>query len=65
MGKIGWSELLVILLIVLILFGGKRLPEIGSGLGQAIKNFKQSFYGSEPKEDASSKNSESKGEEGK
>jgi len=65
MGKIGWTELLVILLIVLIIFGGRRLPEIGSGLGQAIRNFRQSFHGSTPKEETSSKDSESKSENGK
>ena len=35
------SELLVILVVVLLLFGHKKLPEIGSGLGRAIKNFKK------------------------
>lgn len=55
MGKIGWTELLVILVIVLIIFGGKRLPEIGSGLGQAIRNFRSSFRGSESENDTSKK----------
>ncbi len=41
MGFIGTQELVVILLIVLVLFGAKKLPEIGSGLGRAIKNFKK------------------------
>lgn len=40
---IGMPELLIILLICLIVFGAKRLPEIGSGLGKGIKNFKNSF----------------------
>lgn len=35
------SELLVILVVVLLVFGHKKLPEIGSGLGRAIKNFKK------------------------
>ncbi len=35
------SEMLVILVVVLLLFGHKKLPEIGSGLGRAIKNFKK------------------------
>ena len=35
------SELLVILVVILVLFGSKKLPEIGSGLGRAIKNFKK------------------------
>jgi sec-independent protein translocase protein TatA len=37
---IGMSELLVILVIVLIIFGAGKLPEIGNGLGKAIRNFK-------------------------
>ncbi len=37
----GWQEILLILVVVLVLFGSKRLPEIGSGLGRAIKNFKK------------------------
>ncbi len=38
---IGMQELLIILVLVLVIFGAKRLPEIGSGLGKAIRNFKQ------------------------
>lgn len=41
MGHIGIGELVVIFLIVLLLFGTKRLPEIGSALGKAIKEFKR------------------------
>ena len=42
---IGASELLVILAIVVVLFGARRLPELGSGLGQAIRNFKSGLSG--------------------
>lgn len=38
--KIGLPELLIILAIVFFLFGAKRLPEIGKGIGEGIKNFK-------------------------
>jgi sec-independent protein translocase protein TatA len=38
---LGTTELVVILVIILILFGVGKLPEIGSGMGKAIKNFKQ------------------------
>lgn len=41
MGLPSTPELLVILVVVIILFGAKKLPEIGSGLGRAIKNFKK------------------------
>ncbi|MBI5885668.1 MAG: twin-arginine translocase TatA/TatE family subunit [Deltaproteobacteria bacterium] len=37
----GTSELLIILVIVVIIFGVGKLPELGSGLGKAIKNFKK------------------------
>lgn len=39
---LGTTELIVILVIVLVIFGAGKLPEIGSGLGKAIKNFKRS-----------------------
>jgi TatA/E family protein of Tat protein translocase len=39
------SELLIILVIALVLFGGAKLPQLGSSLGQAIRNFKKGFGG--------------------
>ena len=39
-GGLGWTELIIILAIVLVIFGPKKLPEIGSGIGKAISNFK-------------------------
>lgn len=45
---LGMPELIIILVIVLVLFGANRLPEIGKGIGQAIRNFKKST--SEPDE---------------
>ena len=41
-GGIGMPELLVILVIVLIIFGANKLPQIGEGLGKGIRNFKKS-----------------------
>lgn len=46
--SLGMPELLLILVVVLLLFGANKLPEIGAGLGKAIKNFKRST--SEPDE---------------
>src|SRR5260370_35282167 len=43
MGGLRMGELLIILVVVLILFGAARLPQLGSSLGQAIKNFKKGF----------------------
>lgn len=39
-GRLGIPELLVILVIIFFLFGAKRLPEIGKGIGEGIRNFK-------------------------
>ncbi len=41
----GTTELLILLGIVVLIFGARRLPEIGSGLGKAIKNFKRGISG--------------------
>jgi sec-independent protein translocase protein TatA len=40
MGRIGLPELLIILVIVILIFGANRLPELGRGIGKGIKNFK-------------------------
>ncbi len=45
---LGMSELLVILAIVIIIFGASKLPELGKGIGEAIRNFKKAS--SEPRE---------------
>ncbi|HYA11626.1 MAG TPA: twin-arginine translocase TatA/TatE family subunit [Thermodesulfovibrionales bacterium] len=55
------QELLVILVIVIVLFGATRLPEIGKGVGQAIRNFKKGV--SEPDEIDVTPKKESKKEE--
>ena len=43
--NIGWGELLVILVIALLLFGGRRLPEVGRSLGEAIREFQRALHG--------------------
>ena len=40
MGRIGLPEMLVILAIVIVIFGASRLPDIGKGIGSAIRNFR-------------------------
>ncbi len=42
---IGTTELFILLAIVIVIFGARRLPELGSGLGKAIKNFKAGISG--------------------
>ncbi len=44
MGSIGFPELLMILLIALFVFGGKRLPEVARGLGAGIRDFKRALH---------------------
>ena len=41
LGPLGLPELIVILVILILIFGANRLPEIGRGLGKGIRNFKQ------------------------
>jgi len=43
MGGLGMSELVIILLIVIVIFGASRLPQLGKGLGEGIRNFKSSL----------------------
>jgi len=41
MGRIGMTEVLLILLVVVLLFGGRKIPELMKGLGQGMKEFKK------------------------
>ena len=41
--SIGFPELVVILVVAVLLFGGKKIPEVAKGLGEGIKNFKKRF----------------------
>ena len=43
LGNLGFPEIMVILLVVLLLFGAKRLPEVGSSIGKGIREFKRSL----------------------
>jgi sec-independent protein translocase protein TatA len=43
-GSLGFTELILILVIVLIIFGAGKLPQLGEGLGKAIKGFKKSVH---------------------
>ena len=45
LGSVGPQELLLILLIVVIIFGARKLPELGKSLGEGIRNFKSSISG--------------------
>ncbi|MFP4139611.1 MAG: Sec-independent protein translocase subunit TatA/TatB [Planctomycetota bacterium] len=40
-GGIGWPEIVIVLIVLLLLFGGKRLPELARGLGRGLRAFKE------------------------
>jgi sec-independent protein translocase protein TatA len=50
LGGLRMPELIVIGLIILFIFGAKKIPEMGKGLGEGIKNFKKSIKGEDSKE---------------
>jgi sec-independent protein translocase protein TatA len=52
MGSLGWMEILMILGVVVLLFGGTRLAGIGKGLGQGIKEFKSGLKNGDADADA-------------
>ena len=51
MGPLGMPELLIILVIVILLFGARRIPELAKGLGEGIRGFKTGLHGDERKDD--------------
>ena len=46
-GTIGWTGLILILIALLVIFGPKRLPEIGRAMGRGLREFKESVAGSD------------------
>lgn len=58
----GTQDLMIIGIIVVVLFGAKRLPELGKGLGQAIGGFKKSLHEPEEIEEKPGKNASDKKE---
>ena len=55
MGSIGIPELVLIFIILLLIFGGKKIPELARGLGAGIRNFKEALHsdtGAEKKNDS-------------
>jgi sec-independent protein translocase protein TatA len=49
-GPLGLPEMLIILAIVILIFGANRLPQLGKGLGQSIRNFKSGLSSGEKEE---------------
>ena len=46
---LGWPEMLVVILIIVILFGARRIPEVAKGLGEGIRSFKTGLHGDDRK----------------
>ena len=53
MGMLSGMELMVLVAVIVLLFGGKKIPELAKGLGQGIKNFKSAVKEDEPTVNAS------------
>jgi sec-independent protein translocase protein TatA len=51
MGRFGIPEMLIILVIVILIFGATRLPDIGRGIGKGIRNFKDATKNDQDKDD--------------
>jgi sec-independent protein translocase protein TatA len=55
-GGLGFQELVLILIVAVLMFGGKKIPEVAKGIGEGIRNFKTALKGdeetTEPKKDA-------------
>jgi len=45
MGSIGFTELILIFVIILLIFGGRKIPELAKGLGEGIRSFRESLAG--------------------
>ena len=55
LGGIGWGEIIVIALIVLLFFGGKKIPEMMKGLGRGLRSFKDGMNGKEEEQETEKK----------
>ncbi len=62
-GSLGMGELLIILVIVILIFGVNKIPQLGKGLGEGIKNFKSALKAGE--EDAKTREADKKEEKPK
>ncbi len=62
-GNLGWPEIILILLVALLLFGAKKLPDVGRSLGKGIREFKKALKGID--EDIEKEDKEENKEKGK
>ena len=52
LGPLGFPEIAIIVVIILLIFGARRLPEIGASVGKGIRTFKTALMGEEEKEES-------------
>ena len=62
MGSLGPAELIIIVIIAVLIFGPKKLPDLGAGLGKAIRDFKGAVSGPDKSEEDEKKKDEKKEE---
>ena len=62
MGRIGWMEILVIVVVIMLLFGTKRLPEMGSSIAKAIREFRKAFKESDDQDSTNQKSDDGEDE---
>jgi len=55
LGGMGTGEIIILVLVILLLFGAKRIPDLARGIGKGIKEFKDARNGMDSKEDESKK----------
>ncbi len=60
MGSIGVTELVLVFVILLLIFGGRKIPELARGLGSGIRNFKDSLQGEESQENQDNQDNQDK-----
>jgi len=57
LGGLGTGEIILLIVIILLLFGAKRIPDLARGIGKGIREFKDARNGDEPKDDKKKENS--------
>jgi sec-independent protein translocase protein TatA len=57
-GRLGWAEVLIIVLVLLVIFGPSKLPKLGKSIGESLREFKQSMKGLSGEDEASAEQKE-------